>query len=83
VSWSPFRNTGQGVYSRGEVKHFSMRSCSEGEKLATRKRQELRLKGREVTGIRPESARSSLGQGEAQRKLRGGPKPMLAFELLG
>lgn len=46
-------------------------------------REGLRLKGREVTGIRPETARSNPGQDEAQRKLRGGPLPVLGSRLLG
>ena len=37
----------------------------------------------EVTGARPETARSNPGQGEASRKRRGGPLPVLGYNRSG
>ena len=74
-SCHPFRKTGQGVYLCGKVNPFigvavakaKVHSLGEG----------LRVKVREVTGIRPETARSIPGQDEASRKGSGGPLPVL------
>ena len=70
----PSRNTGRGVHLLGEpkgskpvgVRKLTVRSLVRGEARG--------LKGPAVKGMRLEAGRSSLGQGEAERKLGGGLK---------
>lgn len=70
------RNTSRGVPTRGELKGFKPRRRRETEwSVAGREvREGLGLNGPVVTGGRPETGRSSPGQGEAGRKPCGGPK---------
>ena len=71
------KNTWQRVHFRGEAKR--KRSLSESDKPAALRSQGRRLKGREVTGMRPETSRSIPGQDEAGGNSRGGPLPVLAL----
>ncbi len=71
----PSRNTGRGVHIRGKPKGTETRRHRETNMHAASLAGQVRsLKGLGVTGVRLETGRSSPGQGEARRKLGGGPK---------
>ena len=68
----------------GEAKGFKPRSRSESDMRVVALCHVARgLKGPGVTHLRPEAGRSSPGQGEARRKPRGGPLPVVRSQSLG
>gem|GEM_PF-2445596 len=69
------RNTGRGVHSHGELK--GLKPVGEGKPTCPQlalPSEGRDLKGSGVMALRLETRRSSPGQGEAERKLGGGPK---------
>ena len=68
------RNTGRGVHGRGEPKGLNPGGVGKPTARSGETREGRGLKGPVVTAVRPETGRSSPGQGEAGRKPRGGPK---------
>ena len=70
VSYLPFRKTGQGVLTNGEVNHVDGEPERKQQARNLRVRSVVRSRG--VIGVRPEAGRSMLGQVEAFRKGGGG-----------
>jgi hypothetical protein len=77
----PFRRTGQGVCFCGKVNLFN-RVAKAKATSSQPSGEEHRTKVRVVTGARPETARSSPGQGEAEGNLGGGPLEVLFQSVL-